>query len=191
MWYVLQTITGQEEELVEFIRILLSDDLYESCFVIKAEWMKRLGGIWKLQVGALFPGYVFIHSNEPEKLFMKLKKVPRFSKMLGNEKYEFIAVSEEERRYLETITGFSYPELVKSSDCGESRIVRLSEVEVSGNGRVSRIEGPLQLFRDKIIQMNLHKRFAVVERPMFGKKQTLIFGIKLGKDGEGRCIKSI
>ena len=105
MWYVIQTVTGKEEELITFIRTILSRELYTDCFVIKTEWMKRLGGEWQVQVRPLFPGYVFIDTKMPEILFFELKSVPRFSKLLGNGKNEFIAVNESEKRFLEILTG--------------------------------------------------------------------------------------
>ena len=70
MWYVIQTVTGKEEELMLFIRNILCRERYESCFVIYAQWMKRLGGEWQIQVRPLFPGYVFIDTEEPERLYM-------------------------------------------------------------------------------------------------------------------------
>ena len=75
MWYVIQTVTGKEEELMLFIRNILCRERYESCFVIYAQWMKRLGGEWQIQVRPLFPGYVFIDTEEPERLYMELKAV--------------------------------------------------------------------------------------------------------------------
>ena len=78
MWYVIQTITGKEEELMLFMRTILCREHFDNSFVIYAEWMKRLGGEWQIQVRPLFPGYVFIETKEPDRLYMELKAVRDF-----------------------------------------------------------------------------------------------------------------
>ena len=40
MWYVIQTITGKEEELMLFMRtIILCREHFDNSFVIYAEWI--------------------------------------------------------------------------------------------------------------------------------------------------------
>ncbi len=43
MWYVLQTITGREEELVHYIEEIVPKELYTDCFVAYYErvWRKQ------------------------------------------------------------------------------------------------------------------------------------------------------
>ncbi len=43
MWYVIQTITGKEEELMLFMRTILCREHFDNSFVIYAEWMKKAG----------------------------------------------------------------------------------------------------------------------------------------------------
>ncbi len=183
MWYVIQTVTGKEEELITFIRTILSRELYTDCFVIRAEWMKRLGGEWQVQVRPLFPGYVFIDTKMPEILFFELKSVPRFSKLLGNGKNEFIAVNESEKRFLEILTGAQDRETEEGAlEMGRSLIVKRSLIETGEDGAVMNIQGPLNYFQDQIRQINYHKRYAVVEMNLFHRDQTVLFGIRLKKD---------
>ena len=183
MWYVIQTITGKEEELLTFIRTILDRELYTDCFVIKAEWMKRLGGEWQVQVRPLFPGYVFIDTEMPENLFFKLKSVPRFSKLLGNGKNEFIAVDESEKEFLEVLAG----DRESMSEAGGPNknlkwVVKRSLIETDEDGTVTNIQGPLKYFQAQIRQINYHKRYAVVEMNLFQRDQTVLFGIRLKKD---------
>lgn len=103
MWYVIQTVTGKEEELIDMMNTILERDLYRDCFIIRAEWMKRLGGQWQTQVRPLFPGYVFVDSEQPEELFFSLKRVPRFSRIIGNGRFVFTPVEESEKTFLETL----------------------------------------------------------------------------------------
>ena len=183
MWYVIQTVTGREEELITFIRTIIDRELFEECFVIKAEWMKRLGGQWQIQVRPLFPGYIFIETEQPEAVFLKLKSVPRFSKVLGNGKFEFTPVNEEERKFLSLISREKKNSVGQEHEKEQAqRIVRLTEVATDEAGAIVSMNGALEYFKDRIVRMNLHKRFAVIELTLFHKKRTLIFGIRLKHD---------
>ena len=69
MWYVLQTLTGKEDELVRMIKKMVSPDLYTDCFIAYYErvWRKQQESI--VHVERLFPGYVFIISENPDEIF--------------------------------------------------------------------------------------------------------------------------
>lgn len=181
MWYVIQTVTGKEEELITFIKTILKKELYSDCFIIQAEWMKRLGGEWRIQRRPLFPGYVLIDTEEPDPLFFELKGVPQFSKLLGNGKTEFIAVEEPERKFLEILTGRDV-NLTEYDRTEHEWLVKRSLVETDESGAVIRIEGPLSLFKSQILQIHFHKRYAVVKTRLFRWEQTVLFGIRLEKD---------
>ena len=46
MWYVIQTITGKEEELSRAVSAYLSPQICEDCFTVKRRFIRRLGGEW-------------------------------------------------------------------------------------------------------------------------------------------------
>ena len=158
MWYVIQTTTGKEEELVAGIHAVLAGKGYRDCFVIKAEWLKRLGGTWRLQVCPLFPGYVFIETDSPGRIFQGLKQVPKYSKILGNGAFEFTAVEEEERRLLERLCGMGNEKEGKGKqgsrgnpenrEAGQRWVVRLTEASVEEDGTVTFGKGPLTELKD-------------------------------------------
>ena len=54
MWYVIQTIAGNEEKLASQINIMLSKSLYTECFVIRSERLKRLGEEWRIHSVVVF-----------------------------------------------------------------------------------------------------------------------------------------
>ena len=153
MWYVIQTITGKEEELMLFMRTILCREHFDNSFVIYAEWMKRLGGEWQIQVRPLFPGYVFIETKEPDRLYMELKAVPKFSRLLGTGKDEFVPVSEA--------------------------VVKLTVVETEADGGIISMDGALSCFNRNDVTVNLHKRYAVVKTRLLGEERSLVFGIQL------------
>ena len=189
MWYVIQTVTGKEEELLTFIRTMVQKSLYETCFLFRAEWMKRLGGQWQLQVQSLFPGYVFIETKNPEQVFLELRQIPKFSRLLGSDKSEFIPVREQEERFLRILAGAEQTGTGKS---GTERsgavsldrepweaIVRLTLVQTTEDGDIAAMRGALSYFKKEIVRVNLHKRYAVVRTRILGEERTLKFGIRI------------
>lgn len=63
MWYVIQTITGKEEELARAAGAYLSPELCEDCFTVKRKLIKRLGGEWVAVTETLFPSYLFLETK--------------------------------------------------------------------------------------------------------------------------------
>ena len=172
MWYVIQTVTGKEEELTDMMNTIVERDLYRDCFIIRAEWMKRLGGQWQTQD-------VFVDSEQPEELFFSLKRVPRFSRIIGNGRFEFTPVEESEKTFLETLMRGGVP----GKGNGENGyLVRRSLIDTTEDGKISGIHGALRLFKDQIERISLHKRYAVVRVRFLQREQTVLLGIRLGKD---------
>ena len=85
MWYVIQTETGREQELVAAIGRNLRMRSYERCFVILQECVWRIEGACKVYKKPLFPSYVFVETESPEQLFLALKQIPKMSRLLGND----------------------------------------------------------------------------------------------------------
>lgn len=208
MWYVIQTTTGKEEELLFLMRNILDETSYQNSFLIKAEWMKHLGGTWLIQVKPLFPGYVFIETDNTEELFIQLKAIPKFAKLLGNgtvkreENDEFlpVAIGEEEEEFLKRILLYNnrayscrsrecfhkdsktfYKER-ESAEKINQYTVPLSEVEIDEKGTIVKMSGPLEHFKQDILQMNTRKRYAVIKCGLLDEEKTVILGFKLKKD---------
>ena len=94
MWYVIQTETGREEEILRLMRRSLDKKLCSRYMILKAEWPKRSGGQWALLRKVMFPGYIFVETEEAEELFFQLKQVPKLTKILGNGKFEFVPLAD-------------------------------------------------------------------------------------------------
>lgn len=169
MWYVLQTMTGQEEELVHMIREVVPDHVYSDCFVAYYErvWRRQQQSI--VHVERLFPGYVFIVSDNPNELYLELKRVPAMSKLVSAGKFEFLPIEKEEETFFHALLT-------------EERIVRLSYVETDGKGHVFRISGPLKQFADQVVKFQFKKRYAVIRFHMLGTEKTGTLGIILRED---------
>ena len=176
MWYVIQTVTGKEEELLLQLNALSGREGFYDCFIIRAEWLKRLGGKWETQVRPLFPGYVFVETGRPEELFLKLKETPAYTRLLGNGRYEFTAVEEDEEDFLKTICRVGQEDS-GSLGFGKRWLVRLSTARPLESGEGWQIRGPLRAFEKQIERINLHKRYAVVRVSMGRREQTVLFGL--------------
>ena len=169
MWYVLQTMTGREEELVHYIEEIVPKELYTDCFVAYYErvWRKQQESV--VHVERLFPGYVFIVSDTPKELYLCLKKVPAMSKMIADGNFDFLPIEEEEEAF--------FANMLKNQ-----HIVRLSYVELDGKGRILRVCGPLKEYADSIVKAQYKKRYVIIRLKMMGSYKTVALGVILKED---------
>ena len=98
MWYVIQTITGKEQELVDLVYKMLPKTVYKECFFLKRQLLKRLGGEWLEVTETLFPAYVFLDLTNADEVFYELKRIPEFSKLLGDNLGNFWSCSAQMNR---------------------------------------------------------------------------------------------
>ena len=169
MWYVLQTMTGKEEELVCMIRKIVSREVYEDCFVAYYERIWRREGRSIVHVERLFPGYVFVITQKPEELFLQLKRVPALSKMMADAEFTFIALEEKEEAFL--------GDMLK-----DDRVVRLSYVETDGRGRILYVSDPLKKYLPQLVRVQFKKRYAIIRLTVLGEEKTVLLGIILKED---------
>ena len=112
---------------------------------------------------------------------MMVSLIPEFSKLLGDNLGEFIPLEEEERKFLELLCANESP--VNNADKGAGYyLVRNTKVYLDAQGEIERLDGPLEYFKEKIIRLNLRKRYALIETAIRGEQQTAMLGIKLEKD---------
>lgn len=192
MWYVIQTMTGHEQELADLI---MGRQASGRCFVMKREAVWRRQGECIKHVETLFPGYVFIDTDDPQRLYQEMKKIPRFAKLLGkgelndSEELEFIAISEEEKKFLENLL-----------DGDPEDTVRLSPVKIGKNSQITRCGGALRHYKDYIIKKRIRLRYVIVRLPFLGQDRDILLGIEVkgdyktkdeaaGEGGARRCVE--
>ena len=83
MWYVIQVQTGREEQILEEARRYQVQEYYDEIFVPHYERRRKYLGQWHTETELLFPGYLFVISSAPEKLYKALKRIPQLTKLLG------------------------------------------------------------------------------------------------------------
>ncbi|MDD6331675.1 MAG: transcription termination/antitermination NusG family protein [Clostridium sp.] len=167
MWYVIQTIAGEEHKVSSWIHHMVDPTLYHKCFVPLYEDVWKKNGVGHITVRRLFGGYVFLETEHPQKLYPELKKVPHFSMLLSspekNEEMTFLAIRPEEEAFLNTIL--------------RNGLLTVSYVKKNYNSRVTTIIGPLESYREQIVKLDLPHRRAIVELPMLGEVKRMKFGL--------------
>lgn len=177
MWYVIQTVNGQEQQVCTWINQRMNQTLYERCFIPLFEDVWRKEGIGHISVKKTFAGYVFIKTDRPNEVYEELRRIPRLAIMLSdqmdqnNQKEKtFIPVSAEEEKFLRSIY--------------TDGIMRVSYIEKNSNGRVTTIIGPLEQYQEYIIKLDLSHRRAVAEIPLFGQIRRMKFGLWCERDAK-------
>jgi len=176
MWYVIQTRTGFENELVMKFRENLSKDLYKSFLVPMFEDVMRTGGESHISNRRLFPGYILVDTDTPEEIIHAHNKLGtrEFVRLLGMEdKDEDILIkpiSDEDADFLGSIL--------------ENGIMSVSYVETEKGTKVKRIIGPLAKYGNHITKIELRCRRAIVDAFVFGKRRRIKFGLWTNEDPE-------
>ncbi len=168
-WYVIQTYTGREEQLVEMIRRIVPQNHYGECFVVYFEQLRHRQQENQIHVLRLFPGYVFISSNNIEQLFRCLKTIPAMSKIMASEDFAFTPLYDGEAEFLLGIMDAAH-------------VVRLSYVATDGRDHVTYLSGPLEQFQAEIRSYRFRKRYAVVRLMLGGHGKEVKLGIILNDD---------
>lgn len=164
MWYVMQVRTGREGETISMIRQYVADSSLGECFLPRYEQKKKYAGAWHIVQALLFPGYVFVETEEIEKFYMGLKQVPSLTKVLGTGE-KWTSVIDEDLKVLETLLN-------------RRRLVKMSTGCIEGN-QVTVLEGPLKGLETVIRKINRHKKTAIIEMNMFGRRQEVLVGLEI------------
>lgn len=177
MWYVIQTVNGQEQQVCTWINQRMDQTLFERCFVPLYEDVWRKKGVGHISVRKTFAGYVFIKTDRPDEVYEELRKIPKLAIMLSdqldqnNQKEKtFISVSAEEEQFLRSIY--------------MDGIMRVSYIEKNSEGKITSIIGPLEKYKDYIVKLDLSHRRAVAEIPFFKQDCRMKFGLWCEKDAK-------
>ncbi len=174
MWYVVQTETGKEADLVKLVKMVVHPSAYEKCFSIKREAVWRLKGACIRRTERMFPGYVFAITDTPLEFFKQLKRFPLYSKILGWEDPEFTAVSDEEEQFLKSLL-----------DEDAEDTVRLSPVITDKEGNIRRYGGVLEQYSPLIVKKRIRLRYVLIRKEILGRVREIYIGIRLcGDAGE-------
>ena len=169
LWYAIQTYTGKEEKVTEMFRRVVPERYYGECFVPYFERLRCWRQQNQIHILRLFPGYIFISTDDIEGVFQYLKKVPAMSRILTAGAFEFTPMYDSEAEFLKTILDADH-------------IVHLTYASTDGKGHVTYMAGPLEKCRDRIEAYKFRDRYAQVRLTIAGQEKTARMGIILNDD---------
>ena len=160
-WYVLHVKTGNELNVVNWIKILYPDIRMLTPQRILKE---RHEGKWKLVTRTLFPGYVFILVHLSVDMYYYLNSVPNVIKILGDNKIPK-PVPEEEMQLVLKLSWRDDP-------------LEISNVILEGS-EVNVVSGPLEGFIGKIEKIDPRRFRAKVKIELMGEERIVELGINI------------
>lgn len=188
MWYVMQVASGKEGNTVLLVERILPGRILERCFVPMRRIKKKYQGSWREVTEKLFPGYVFLASEEPQLLYDELKRIPALTKLLGSCEEYFTPLAEPDVQLLAKLQVARTAGDGQESAKDKQKTRGMGDVEISkvaiGEGKQARIlAGPLKNLEGQIRKINLHKRIAVVEAEFMGNRTLIHLGIEIVDEG--------
>lgn len=166
MWYVIQTLAGEEETVKLMTEKYLPKDSYKECKILYYTRKKRYQGEWHEERERLLPGYLFLVADSPWPAWKALKRVTKFSRLVkNNEESEIYPISSEEETFLKRLAG----------DNGE---IEISYGMIEGDV-VRIVSGGLMGMEAVIRKIDRHKRVAYIEMPIFGGTKMVQVGLEI------------
>ncbi len=193
-WYVLKTLEKREKEAADLLMRVVDRSLWSECRVLQKKKVFRTRGELYLVEDILFPGYLLIKTETPARLTRELQKSRQFPQMirLNCKKNQSILVERtmqnEENEEMENNDDFVMVDtrdmIFLQNICGRQlqKTMGVTEIFLDENNQIVRADGILQKYLDRVVKLNLHKRFAIVEIPLFNRVQSILFGIRLSQD---------
>lgn len=153
MWYVIWTKARNEHIMQQLMEKELPKGCYDECWMpMRVERFTRHGEQIDVEK-KLFPGYLFVETDDPLRLHVAIKKVKSICSVMHNED-SFLAITQEEKKVLDKLTG-------------KERKVGVS-VGVIRDGVLHVTEGPLVGMEQYVVRIDRHKRKAWLEMELFG-----------------------
>lgn len=159
MWYVIWTSTGSEKRAKEAV-----DELVNRCFIPRKTVSIKREGEWKIVEKALFPGYLFVDTEDAEELALKLRNVEGFNRILTTDKKLFPLYGNDANFVEKLYNG--------------GGVFDISEGYIEGD-LVRVTAGPLYGLEGLIKKIDRHKRIACLEFDMFGRVVNTTVGLEI------------
>lgn len=175
MWCVVHVRDGGEGRIEDFVAGLLPESMKVRCFHLIRGRRKKYEGQWHTVYEDLFPGYVFIDTDQPDRVYKELKKTPKPRLLFSDD--EYVSTLEKHESAL----------MEKLAD--KNGMIGISRVRIREDGKIHCLSGPLEHMEDRVRRINLHKRIAEIEAEIMGKKRILYLGIDIEAD-ERRKLKA-
>lgn len=163
-WYAVQVRAGKEQDTARLCQKIVNKKILTEAFIPRYERMKHYQGAWHKEQLLMFPGYIFLETEQVGELFLALKAVPELTKILGGGS-EFIPIEEEEKALLQRLGN-------------EEHVTEMSTGYMVGD-RIVIPSGPMSGMEGKIKKIDRHKRVAMLEVGMFGRRVDMKVGLEI------------
>lgn len=164
MWYIVKTISVQELVAVESCRRAIPYAVADKIFLPSYECKRRYLGEWHTKVKSLFPGYVFIQSENKDELERYLEHIPDIVTpvMIGG---AFNPIEEYEHKFLSEMFDSDY--LI---GCSLGYIV---------DEKLIVEKGPLIGKEKYVKKIDRHRRIANIWLPFMGQEKQIEVGLEV------------
>ena len=194
--FAIHTTTAGKEMTQKLIKAIVPYLSPEDLFVPQRTYYTRTSHRMRKHIKDLFPGYIFVKSNDVEQLFFDLKKVPEFTNILHDGEYVFVPLSEIECKFIRLLCSLGLSEVKRTGGitrfilpCSSVEFIPRNEVqpgdvirERSNKDEVMRIiDGPLLKLNEYVSRINFKKRVAILDKELCGEHE-IHLGIRLSKD---------
>lgn len=164
MWYAMQVYTGQEEKTIMMCKSYVTDEPSVQFFCPKYETSYKKKGVRTIIKRVLFPGYIFLDTEQIRDIYLQLKKIPQFTKVLTVDS-EYISLTETEKDFIKSHGNADYVfEMSKGYIEGEEVIIT---------------EGAFIGYKGKLKRVDRHNRYGIIELEMFGRTTEVKFGLEI------------
>ncbi len=164
MWYAMQIMSGSEALVKQLCEATIDCRLLRRCFYPQYEVSRKIHGIRKIQTKILFPGYLFLDTDDIEKVESLLWHIPKLTKVLKVGRI-CIPIENEEREFIE-----------KHSD--KNDVFRMSKGYMTGEF-VQIEEGAFAGYYGKLLYIDRHNRYGIMQIKMLGKVFEMQFGLEI------------
>lgn len=170
-YYVIQVTSGGEYRTLQIIKEIIDNELIAGAYIPKIKKYKKYRGEWHTLEEILFPGYIFVETDNIEQLYFDLKKVPKLTKLLGIDNDVIYPLSESEVYF------------IKSFCDNDEHTVEISTGFIEGD-RVIITDGPLLGKEAHIRKIDRHKRIAYLDIDFFNQTVSTKVGLEIIKKDE-------
>ena len=172
MWCVVYAGAGREKKTEDFGRSGRPASVYSRCFHLVQHKALKRQGVLRDVAGDYLPGYVFIETDKPEKVYEILKKTP--GRLLFSDDWSVTVLAEKEESLLKLIVD-------TKGEIGISVVRTFIEAE-SGKKKSEYLSGPLEKVADQVVYVDFHHRFAEIGGEWIASKKPLKLSFRF--DGE-------
>lgn len=171
MWYVIQVMTGKEDEIATKLR-----EQGIKALVPKENRLIRSGGCWTPREYILFTGYVFLNVIYNAENYYKIKNISGVIRFLGD-KTQPSKLSYLEVEWITLLTG-------KDNTPIEPTRVRIQE---DGSWKI--VKGVLKNFEHRVIRYDKRNRKAIFEITICNEKKEVQLSILLENEEQEETEK--